>query len=429
MKNILEVKNISKSFKEYKSEFKRVLSWFGAKAAIKEEHHILNDISFSIKEGEAIGIIGQNGAGKSTLLKIITGTLKPSSGSVHINGRISAILELGMGFNPQLTGRQNVYNTLGMMGYLKTEIDKVIKDIENFADIGDYFDQHIRVYSSGMQARVAFAVATAFRPDILIVDEALSVGDIFFGIKCIDKMDSFKRCGTSILLVTHDMGTLRRFCDRGIVLENGKKVFDGDVLKAISLYSLQGKTVTTHTTDNLKESIEKEDRKVIENIKFKLTHFSPNIANVEKLHLYNSDKMHLNVFEQNSTMYFECAYELLHSLSVPYFHISIVNAQNLVIYAKNSFQQGMQHKNFVKEKSIVQFSGKFKLALAPGKYIFIFALHSISEKILKLDNFEMEDFISQHRKVILTANVEVEIIRSKNGLEFFGLVDLPSVWE
>jgi len=408
----------------------RVLSWFGAKADIKAEHQILDDISFTISQGEAIGIIGQNGAGKSTLLKIITGTLKPSRGRVHVNGRVSAILELGMGFHPELTGRQNTYNTLGAMGYIKKHIDDVINDLEKFADIGDYFDQPIRIYSSGMQARVAFAVATAFRPEILIVDEALSVGDIFFGIKCIEKMEDFKNNGTSILLVTHDMGTLRRFCDKGVVLEHGKKVFEGDVLKAISLYSLQGKTlVTKQKRDTVVNDIELQKNVDLENIKFIVTNFSPNIAKVDKLHLFDNDKNQLNVFEQDSTMHFECVFKLIHELSVPYFHISIVSSQNLVIYAKNSFQQGLQHQEFVKADNTVKFSGKFDLSLAPGKYILIFALHSISAKILKLDSYEMENFINNHRKVILTASIEIEIIRNDDGLAFFGLVDLPSYWE
>jgi len=425
MSSILEVKNVSKSFKDYKNEWYRIMSWFGFSPRLKEEHKILNNISFSIAPGEAIGLIGKNGAGKSTLLKIITGTLKPNEGNVDIKGRISAILELGMGFHPDLSGRQNAYNTLGIMGYAKSEIDATIHNVEKFADIGDYFDQPIRIYSSGMQARVAFAVATAFRPEILIVDEALSVGDIFFGIKCIDKMEYFKKNGTSIILVTHDMGSLRRFCDKGIVLEGGKKIFEGDVLEAISLYSLQGKTITVKEKKSNTPKISTD--KTLKNINFIPTEFSPNIATIERIHLFNN-KEQTNVFQQNSKMKFECTFKLLHTLDVPYFHISIVNAQNLVLYAKNSFQQHMEHHPIKKEGSLIKYSGEFDLLLAPGKYIFIFALHSVSQEILELNRSDMEDFINQYRKVILTANVEVEIIRNDNGLEFFGLVDIPSIW-
>jgi lipopolysaccharide transport system ATP-binding protein len=425
MNNVLEVRNISKVFKDYNSGFARILSWCGFSNIPSKEYSILDDINFSITSGEAVGIIGKNGAGKSTLLKIITQTLKPTKGFITLNGKISAILELGMGFNPDLTGRQNAYNTLGMMGYAKNDIDMVIEEVANFADINEYFDQPIRIYSSGMQARVAFAVATAFRPEILIVDEALSVGDIFFGIKCIEKMEAFKKDGTSILLVTHDMGTLRRFCDKGIVLENGKKSFEGDVLDAISLYSLRDNKLEC----NEDKRSNKTSNIPLDNINYLFTEFSPNIATVEKMNLWNKNKKQINVFEQNSMMYFTCSFKLLQKLVTPYFHISIVNAQNLVLYAKNSFQQNLSHNEYIDKNNLVEFSGEFQLCLAPGKYIFIFALHSIDNHILNLEKNERESFIHSHRKVIITAKIEVEITRSNNGLEFFGLVDLPSKWE
>ena len=190
---VLEVNNIGKVFKNYGSEWHRVLSWFGFNFRAVEEHTILDHINFSISAGEAIGIVGQNGAGKSTLLKIITGTLRPSSGKVVIHGRISAILELGMGFHPDLTGRQNVYHAAGLMGFTHDQIDAVMDQIEEFVEIGDYFDQPVRTYSSGMQMRVAFGVATAYRPEILIVDEALSVGDAYFQHKSFDRIREFQK--------------------------------------------------------------------------------------------------------------------------------------------------------------------------------------------------------------------------------------------
>ncbi|HES76002.1 MAG TPA: ABC transporter ATP-binding protein, partial [bacterium] len=176
MKPVLEVNNIGKAYRDYGGEWRRVLSWFGLPLKPRAEHWTLRDISFSIHPGEAVGIVGQNGTGKSTLLKIITGTLKPSTGHVRLHGSIAAILELGMGFHPELTGRQNAFHAAGLMGYSREQINAVIGDIEAFAEIGEYFDQPVRTYSSGMHVRVAFSVATAFRPDILIIDEALSVG-------------------------------------------------------------------------------------------------------------------------------------------------------------------------------------------------------------------------------------------------------------
>jgi lipopolysaccharide transport system ATP-binding protein len=204
-----------------------VLSWFGLSLAPREEHWTLQNINFSIQPGEAVGIVGQNGAGKSTLLKIITGTLKPSAGQVIMRGRIAAILELGMGFHPDLTGRQNAYHTAGLMGYSREQIDTVIDEIEAFAEIGDYFDQPVRTYSSGMQMRVAFAAATAWRPEILIVDEALSVGDAYFQHKCYRKIKGFRDQGATLMFVSHDPLAVRTLCDRALMLEQGKLIREG----------------------------------------------------------------------------------------------------------------------------------------------------------------------------------------------------------
>ena len=237
MSNVLEVSNINKSFKDYSGEWKRILSWFGFGFKPTEEHHILKQISFSIAPGEAVGIVGQNGAGKSTLLKIITGTLKPSGGSVHIDGRISAILELGMGFHPDLTGRQNIYHSAGLMGFTLKQIDAVIDDLEAFAEIGEYFDQPVRTYSSGMQMRIAFGVATAYRPEILIVDEALSVGDAYFQHKSFERIREFQEQGTSLLLVSHDRSAIQAICGRAILLEKGTVIKDGEPEAVMDFYN------------------------------------------------------------------------------------------------------------------------------------------------------------------------------------------------
>ena len=234
---VLQVDNISKSFKDYRSEWHRVASWFGFDIEPATTHTILKKIDFTIAAGEAVGIVGQNGAGKSTLLKIITGTLKPSGGSIRLNGRISAILELGMGFNPDLTGRQNVYHSAGLMGYGIEEINAVIDEVESFTEIGEYFDQPTRTYSSGMQMRVAFAVATMYRPEILIVDEALSVGDTYFQHKSFDRIREFQKMGTTLLIVSHDRGAIQAICDRAILLDNGNVIKDGDPESVMDFYN------------------------------------------------------------------------------------------------------------------------------------------------------------------------------------------------
>ena len=235
--SLLSVNNLGKAYRTYTSELQRVARWFGLPVKPSEEHWVLKHLSFNIEAGEAIGIVGQNGAGKSTLLKMITGTLQPTEGHVQVNGRIAAILELGMGFTPDLTGRQNVYHAAGLMGFNADQIDAVIDDIAAFAEIGTYFDDAVRTYSSGMQMRVAFAVATAFRPDILIVDEALSVGDSYFQHKSFERIRDFQRQGTTLLIVSHDRGSIQALCDRAILLEKGTVIKDGNPEEVMDFYN------------------------------------------------------------------------------------------------------------------------------------------------------------------------------------------------
>lgn len=227
MSGELHVQGVGKVYRSWESEWLRVASWIGLAVRPTEEHWVLRDVSFSIGPGEAVGVIGHNGAGKSTLLKIITGTAQPSEGRVARTGRVAAILELGMGFNNDLTGRQNAFHSAGLMGYSQAEIEAVMPGIEDFAEIGEYFDQPVRTYSSGMQVRVAFAVATAFKPDLLIVDEALSVGDSYFQHKSFDRMRRFREEGTSIMLVSHALGDVKSLCDRVILLDHGRVLKEG----------------------------------------------------------------------------------------------------------------------------------------------------------------------------------------------------------
>ena len=236
--SVLRVVGLGKSFRSSSSEWRRIVSWFApVQLTDRGKHPVLHDISFEIGEGEAVGIVGENGAGKSTLLKIVAGTMQPTTGDVCVSGRVSALLELGMGFYPEMTGRANALNTAGLMGFTRAQTEAVLGDIENFAEIGEYFDQPIRVYSSGMQVRLAFAVATAFRPDILIVDEALSVGDAYFQHKSFDRIRHFRDAGTSLLLVSHDRAAIAALCDRAILIDKGTVRMDGHPESVLDLYN------------------------------------------------------------------------------------------------------------------------------------------------------------------------------------------------
>jgi lipopolysaccharide transport system ATP-binding protein len=235
--SLLAVHGLGKAFRDYGSEWRRFASWLGVRVRARTETWVLRGISFKVARGESIGIVGQNGAGKSTLLKLITGTLKGTEGTVTVNGRIAAILELGMGFSPDLSGRENVYHSAGLMGFSREDVTGVMVSIEEFAEIGEYFDEPVRTYSSGMQMRVAFGVATAFRPDILIVDEALAVGDAYFQHKCFKRIREFRDHGTSLLIVSHDSSAVQALCDRALLLENGVLIRDGDPAEVMDLYN------------------------------------------------------------------------------------------------------------------------------------------------------------------------------------------------
>jgi len=234
---VLRVQNLGKAFRTYRTEWHRFARWFGLPVKPAEETWVLRHVSFEVRAGEAIGIVGQNGAGKSTLLKIITGTFQPTEGQVQVNGRIAAILELGMGFNPELTGRQNVRHAAGLMGFSPEQIDDALPDIEAFAEIGHYFDEPVRTYSSGMHMRVAFAVATAWRPDILIVDEALSVGDAYFQHKSFGRIRQFREHGTTLLIVSHDRNAIQAICNRSILLDQGTVIKEGDPEEVFDFYN------------------------------------------------------------------------------------------------------------------------------------------------------------------------------------------------
>ena len=234
----ISVTNLGKAYKQYPNRWSRLTEWMipfkGARHQLK---WVLRDINFKVVPGGALGIIGINGAGKSTLLKIITGTTQPTTGSVQITGRVAALLELGMGFHPDFTGRQNVFMAGQLMGLGVEEIAGLMPEIENFAEIGDYIDQPVRVYSSGMQVRLAFSVATARRPDILIVDEALSVGDAYFQHKSFDRIREFRKQGTTLLIVSHDKQAIQSVCDRAILLNVGKLAMQGEPEAVMDYYN------------------------------------------------------------------------------------------------------------------------------------------------------------------------------------------------
>jgi lipopolysaccharide transport system ATP-binding protein len=229
------VSQLGKAYKQYPKRWSRLVEWI-SRVPRHQLHWILQDINFTIESGEAVGIVGANGAGKSTLLKIITGTTRPTTGHLEISGRVAALLELGMGFHPDFTGRENAIMTGQLLGMTAAEVIALLPEIEAFAEIGAAIDQPVRTYSSGMQVRLAFSVATVQRPDLLIIDEALSVGDSYFQHKSFERIRSFRRAGTTLLIVSHDRIAIQSICDRAILLDGGRLAMSGKPEAVLDYY-------------------------------------------------------------------------------------------------------------------------------------------------------------------------------------------------
>lgn len=234
----IQVTGLGKAYRQYPTRWARLAEWLIPWSKPRHQQHwVLKDVNFRVAAGEALGIIGVNGAGKSTLLKMITGTTQPTAGNIQLEGRVAALLELGMGFHPEFSGRQNVFMAGQLLGMSIEELNQLMPEIEAFAEIGDYMDQPVRTYSSGMQMRLAFSVATARRPDILIVDEALSVGDAYFQHKSFNRIREFRKAGTTLLIVSHDRQAIQTICDRALLLDHGRLALEGAPEEVMDFFS------------------------------------------------------------------------------------------------------------------------------------------------------------------------------------------------
>lgn len=380
MSGELHVQKVGKAYRKWSSEWSRVGSWLGLHTRPVEEHWVLQDVSFSILPGQAVGVIGQNGAGKSTLLKIITGTTQPTNGVVHRAGRIAAILELGMGFNPDLTGRENAFHSAGLMGYGEAEINVAMEEIEAFAEIGEYFDQPMRMYSSGMQMRVAFSVATAFRPDLLIVDEALSVGDSYFQHKSFDRIRQFREEGISIMLVTHSMADVKSICDRAILLDKGSVVRDGSPDEVVDFYN-----ALIAQKENEKLSIEQRREKN----GWMLTRSGTREATVDSLRLVDAATGEaVSMVRTGQRVRLEL-YALAHA-SIPRLVLGymIRDKQGNVVWGSNTWHTGDVVED-LQPGQHVRYALDFECVLGPGSYSVSPAL--VSSDTHMQDNYEWVD--------------------------------------
>lgn len=374
---VLSVRDLGKAYRTYSSEWKRFANWLGLTIAPAEEHWALRNITFDVHAGEAVGIAGMNGAGKSTLLKLITGTARPTAGNVSVAGRIAAILELGMGFNPELTGRQNVQHAAGLMGIPGDAIERAMPSIEEFAEIEDYFDQPVRTYSSGMQARVSFAVATAIRPDVLIVDEALSVGDAYFQHKSFDRIREFRKGGTTLLLVSHDKGAIQSICDRAILLNAGRIEKEGSPEEVFDYYNAliadkESATVRQRATASGKVQ----------------TISGTGEAVVEEIQLLNGTNERAELVDVGEPVTMRVAVRVKTSIPRLVLGYMIKDRLGQVMYGTNTHLKELPQCD-VAANELVIFNIRFPMRLGPGSYSVSTALVSTDTHLV--NNYEWRD--------------------------------------
>jgi lipopolysaccharide transport system ATP-binding protein len=374
----IQVTNLGKAYKRYPNHRARLLEWLlPFRGPRHETIQVLEDISFRVDPGQALGIIGINGAGKSTLLKLITGTASPSAGSVAMSGRVAAMLELGMGFHPDFSGRQNVFMAGQLIGLTIDELHALMPSIEAFAEIGEYIDQPVRVYSSGMQMRLAFSVATAKRPDVLIVDEALSVGDAYFQHKSFERIRAFRELGTTLLIVSHDKSAIQSVCDRAILLDAGRVRKEGAPEEIMDYYNAMlaerdNQTVRQQTHESGKVQ----------------TISGSGEATVKDIALLRQDGERAELHDVG-TMVTLCVTVVIHA-AIPNLTLGYRIKDRL---GQNIFGTNTHHKQQVLAPAVageeIVFRFAFPLNLGPGSYSVATSLHSADTHLV--DNYEWRD--------------------------------------
>lgn len=374
----IHVSNLGKAYKQYPNRWARLVEWL---LPFSKPRHklkwILKDINFRVNSGEAVGIIGINGAGKSTLLKIISGTTQPTKGYVKITGRVSALLELGMGFHPDFTGRENVFMAGQLLNMTVDEINFLMPEIESFSGIGEYIDMPVRVYSSGMQIRLAFSIATAVRPDILIIDEALSVGDAHFQHKSFDRIRKFRELGTTLLIVSHDKQAIQTICDSAILLNAGFIEMQGQPDLVMDNYNAmladsQNQTLRHH---------------VVEGVGVQTISGSGE-ATISKVIMTDQNGTPVEVVDVGSYVELQVSVKVVKNISSLVVGYMIKDRLGQPIFGTNTAYKNMEMKDLESGNEIL-YSFRFSMNLGPGTYSITIALTGGETHLIQ--NFEWKD--------------------------------------
>lgn len=397
----ISVRDLGKAYKQYPTRGARLAEWLIPFSPPRHaQKWVLQGLNFEVKPGEAIGIIGMNGAGKSTLLKMITGTTEPTTGSVNVTGRIAALLELGMGFHPDFTGRQNAIMAGQLLGLSADDMRSLMPEIEAFAEIGDYIDQPVRVYSSGMQMRLAFSVATAKRPDILIVDEALSVGDNYFQHKSFDRIRAYNKLGTTLLIVSHDKGAVQGICDRAILLSGGSVAMQGSPETVMDYYNAM---IAERDPANVQQVLGHDG-----NVQ---TISGTGEARVIKATLCDEDGKPVEVVKVGQALQIQVEVEAFADLPELVFGYQIKDRLGQPVFGTNTFHTKQLLQDLHKGQR-VRYVLRFPANLGEGSYSISFALHDAENHLAK--SYEWRD-----RAIVFNV-----VIVGKD--HFVGLAWLPS---
>lgn len=411
----IAVDHISKVYKLYDKPMDRMVEALGLTKKKKyREHFALSDVSFQVKKGECVGIIGTNGSGKSTILKIITGVLNPTGGTLTVNGRIQALLELGAGFNMEYTGIENIYLNGTMNGFTEQEIESRMQDILDFADIGDYVKQPVKTYSSGMFVRLAFSVAINIDPEILIVDEALSVGDVFFQAKCYHKFEEFKKMGKTIIFVSHDLSSVSKYCDRVVLLNQGVKLGEGSPKEMIDDYKRvlvgqyelpESKSESSLLNDEqIQVAVQKKAAKQDTS---KLLEYGTKEAVIEQFYMTDDRGTESKSIIKGSEFTIHMKVRFMADLPAPIFAFSIKTVKGTEITGTNT----MFEKTFlepVKAGAVKDITFTQKMSLQGGEYLLSFGV----------TGYDGNDFQVYHR---LYDALDLTVISDKNTVGFYDM--------
>ena len=408
--NVIIVESLSKVYKLYEKPIDRLKESLSIKKKLYHiNHYALNDISFKVKKGETVGIIGVNGSGKSTLLKILTGVLNSTKGTVFVDGKISALLELGAGFNPEYSGMENIYLNGTMLGFSREQMDERVQNIISFADIGDFINQPVKTYSSGMFARLAFAVAINVDPDILIIDEALSVGDVFFQLKCFKKFEDFRKNNKTIFFVSHDMGSITKYCTSAIMLDKGALIAQGDTKTVVDLYK---KSMVGLANQNIEKDENALDSDGIEcevwknsiHINSDMIEYGNKKAEIIDFGIFNDKHLVTNVIEKNSECYFKMKIKFYEGVKNPIFAFSLKDVKGFEVTGTNTMLENIDTGEFlIGEITTVSF--KQKMTLQGGPYFISFGC----------TGFGMDDNLEVYHRIYDIVNIEILSTKVSNG--------------